>query len=273
MRIVSCIIILQLLAVACQSPSQKDRAVDHSADNMSVDSAIPIIDYQLMPSPSLYSKDVIMGKLIESRDSNFVLIKSPYSSRDGMYLRREALESFMSMADAAKKDGVSLVIISAMRNYDRQRAIWEAKWNGVRLVSGRRLPESHPDHVQRALKILEYSSMPGSSRHHWGTDIDINALENSYFAQGRGAQEYAWLIEHAASYGWCQPYSSKADSDRSGYEEEKWHWSYLPIARELTDLAERELRNDDFDGFDGSETAGEIDIIGAYILGVDGSCR
>ncbi|NJK84501.1 MAG: M15 family metallopeptidase [Saprospiraceae bacterium] len=43
-----------------------------------------------------------------------------------------------------------------------------------------------PNPQERALKILKYSSMPGTSRHHWGTDIDLNSFSNSYFEQGEG---------------------------------------------------------------------------------------
>ena len=58
--------------------------------------------------------------------------------------------------------------------------------------------------------ILEYSSAPGTSRHHWGTDMDINALQNDYFSnKGNGAFLYEWLQKNAAKFGFCQPYNKK----------------------------------------------------------------
>ena len=60
------------------------------------------------------------------------------------------------------------------------------------------------DSLKAAKTILLYSSMPTTSRHHWGTDMDINSLENSYFASGQGLKEYTWLKKNAAKFGFCQ---------------------------------------------------------------------
>ena len=32
--------------------------------------------------------------------------------------------------------------------------------------------------------------MPSTSRHHWGTDLDLNNLNNSYFTSGKGKKIY-----------------------------------------------------------------------------------
>ncbi len=70
--------------------------------------------------------------------------------------------------------------------------------------------------------------MPGTSRHHWGTDFDLNNLTNSYFSRGEGKVIYAWLKKNAGKYGFCQPYTAGREE---GYNEERWHWSYIPLAR------------------------------------------
>lgn len=113
------------------------------------------------------------------------------------------------MHAAALKDSVQLVIISATRNFEAQKGIWEAKWTGERLVNDADISKTIPDPRQRALKILEYSSMPGSSRHHWGTDIDLNDLSDAHFQTGKGKKVYDWLRTHAQKFGFCQPYSKK----------------------------------------------------------------
>ncbi|MFM9004881.1 MAG: D-alanyl-D-alanine carboxypeptidase family protein [Flavobacteriales bacterium] len=43
---------------------------------------------------------------------------------------------------------------------------------------------------------MKFSSMPGTSRHHWGTDIDLNSVEPSYFLSGKGLLIYQWLSAH-----------------------------------------------------------------------------
>jgi LAS superfamily LD-carboxypeptidase LdcB len=175
------------------------------------------------------------------------------------------------MYEDALKSGVTLKIISATRNFYVQKSIWEDKWTGKRLVEdGQNLALTTPDPVKRALKILEYSSMPGSSRHHWGTDMDLNNLNNDYFEQGEGKKIYDWLTKFAGSYGFCQPYSAGRPY---GYKEERWHWSYIPVARPLTDFSKKSLKNEMITGFLGSESAAGIDIVNHYILGINEECK
>ena len=132
--------------------------------------------------------------------------------------------------------------------------------------------EAYPDPVERGLKILEYSSMPGSSRHHWGTDIDLNNLNDRHFLSGEGKKVYEWLRAHAHEYGYCQPYSPKGADRPDGYNEEKWHWSYMPVSKKLTLLAKEELKNEMIQGFKGSETAKSIGIVKKYVLGINQEC-
>jgi LAS superfamily LD-carboxypeptidase LdcB len=109
--------------------------------------------------------------------------------------------------------------------------------------------------------------MPGTSRHHWGTDIDLNSLENSYFEVGEGLKVYQWLLQHAHEFGFCQPYTSKA-TGRTGYEEEKWHWSYTPLSVPLLQQYMNTITLEDISGFQGSETAAQLDVINTYVAGV-----
>ena len=51
--------------------------------------------------------------------------------------------------------------------------------------------------------------MPSTSRHHWGTDIDLNSLNNSYFSSGKGLKEYDWLTTNANHYGFYQVYTDE----------------------------------------------------------------
>ncbi len=166
-----------------------------------------------------------------------------------------------------------MIIKSATRPFDRQKIIWEGKWTGKRLVAGGQdISKTIPNPKERALKILEYSSMPGTSRHHWGTDIDINNFTNEYFAKGKGLKEYEWLTTHASEYGFCQPYTAKGAARPDGYNEEKWHWSYLPVAKKLTQQYQLRLKDKDISGFKGAETAVEIEVVRKYVLGISKAC-
>jgi LAS superfamily LD-carboxypeptidase LdcB len=170
------------------------------------------------------------------------------------------------MYSTAKKEGITLNIISAFRSFNHQKRIWEAKWTGKRKVEGKDLSKSITDIYKRAETILHFSSMPGSSRHHWGTDIDIYDLNNSTFEKGQGLKVYTWLRNNAHKYGFYQVYTANRPY---GYEEEKWHWSYLPLAKPMINTFNRIMTNTDFNGFLGSETADSLQIIKHYVNGIN----
>lgn len=217
------------------------------------------------------SKTYLMGQFDPKKDDRFARIPAPYAKKE-LYMRKEALEQFKAMHAAAKKDGIDLTIISATRPFDAQKSIWEAKWTGKRKVDGKLLSPEVKDPKARAIKILRWSSMPSTSRHHWGTDVDINDLEPEYFEKGQGLKEYEWLVAHAGEYGFCQVYSKMDETRPYGYQEEKWHWSYLPISRPLTQAYAQKITDQDIGGFLGAESAPMIEVVKKYVLGINPAC-
>lgn len=216
----------------------------------------------------------LMGQFDPAAHPDFVKVDDKYTDGDTYHLRKDTYAAFQKMWEAAMADGIKLVIISATRNFDRQKMIWEAKWTGARKIeNGANAAEKYPDPVTRALKILEYSSMPGTSRHHWGTDVDLNDLDNYTFEMGPGKPVYEWLSQNASIFGFCQPYSAKGPERPEGYNEEKWHWSYMPVSEPLTKFAADNLKNEMISGFAGSETAVQIGVVKKYVLGVNPVCR
>ncbi len=212
------------------------------------------------PKP-IIPKERLLGKVDYKTDSLFTQVSSEHSSKL-LYLNKECYNNFIDMYNKAKLDSVNLKIISGTRNFTEQKAIWERKWN-----LNNQLPPN-----ERALKILEYSSMPSTSRHHWGTDIDINNLNNSYFETGKGKLEYEWLKVHANSFGFYQVYTSK-ENGRTGYNEEKWHWSYLPIASKYLEAYNASITLDDINDFMGNETARDLQVIKNYVNGISEAAK
>lgn len=220
-----------------------------------------------------FDTQYLMGQFDPAGHPDFVQVPARYADREGLLLRKDTYEAFLAMYEAAQADGISLVIRSATRNFNYQKGIWERKWTGQQqLSSGENAAQAFPDHRERALEILKYSSMPGTSRHHWGTDIDLNAFNNRYFEEGKGQKIYAWLTANAPAFGFCQPYSPKGPERPNGYNEEKWHWSYLPVAQPLTALARAELQDGMISGFEGATTATDIQVVDNYVLGISDLC-
>ena len=223
-------------------------------------------------STSIDSKDYLLGKFDYKCDASFIEVPLKYAKFPEQYLRTDAYLAFMLMADDARREGVNLIILSATRNFDEQKIIWDDKWTGKAWVLGQNLAWIK-DTIQRAKEILKYSSMPCASRHHWGTDVDLDNLYNDYFASGEGLKAYNWLQNKASKYGFCQPYCVKCSSRTSGYEEEKWHWSYMPIANECVRRYKEEIKYEDIKGFFGDGTASQIEIIKNYVLGINNDCK
>ncbi|OAV42718.1 M15 family metallopeptidase [Lewinella sp. 4G2] len=224
-------------------------------------------------SPGIPSYDYLSGKFDPAKHPEFLKVAAKYTDGDPYLLHRETYAAFEKMHAAAKADGITLTIVSATRNFDRQKAIWEAKWNGQRLLEGKdKANEVYPDPADRARAILRFSSMPGTSRHHWGTDIDINRLTNDYFRSGQGLKEYEWLVANGPEFGFCQPYTPLGKARPTGYQEERWHWSYIPLAKRLTGFARQRMQAKEVSGFDGQQAAVPLNVIENYVLGINRDC-
>ena len=158
-------------------------------------------------------------------------------------LHFEVVTSFLGLRDAARRDGIDLQAISSYRDYDRQLTLWNRKWRGERPLyarDGRPLDHARLSGPQLVDAILSWSAIPGGSRHHWGTDVDVvdaaampagyqvQLLPSEYAPDGVFARLTAWLDHHMGRFGFFRPYGS----DRGGAGVEPWHLSYAPIATE-----------------------------------------
>ncbi len=206
--------------------------------------------------PKYLNKVFVLGKFDYKKHEEFEKVGSIYASKT-MYLNKEAYKAFIKMFNMAKQDGVDLKIISGTRTFYEQKGIWERKWKKYKNLKP----------LRRAKKILEYSSMPTTSRHHWGTDIDINNLNNSYFEKGKGKKEYQWLLKNANNYGFYQVYTNKKQG-RTGYNLEKWHWSYMPLAAMYLRYYNTNITYKDICCFKGDSLSKQANMIRDYVNGI-----
>jgi len=156
-------------------------------------------------------------------------------------LHRAVVEPFMRLRAAAATDGIDLLPASSFRDFSRQLAIWNGKCRGERALrdrEGRLLDAATLDDNRLVETILQWSALPGTSRHHWGTDFDVidgAALPRGYRVQFIPA-EYAgdgvfsglnsWLNAHAEDFGFYRPYGTY----RGGVQPEPWHLSHAATA-------------------------------------------
>ena len=140
--------------------------------------------------------------------------------------------AFKAMQTAAKKEGIDLKVVSSFRSYAAQKNIWNRKYKRY-ISDGLSGPEA-------ITKIIEYSTLPGTSRHHWGTDIDLiegskkvagDVLLDKHFDQGAYQKLHQWLLKNATRFGFDMVYTK--DSLRKGFFYEPWHYSYTPLSKEF----------------------------------------
>jgi LAS superfamily LD-carboxypeptidase LdcB len=154
--------------------------------------------------------------------------------------------AFKKMQKAAQRDGIDLQILSSYRNFDRQLLIWKNKWSGIKPIldiNERVLDINTLSTVEKMHAILTWSALPGASRHHWGTDLDVydkRAVESHKGDFQLVGSEYEtesgpchklnrWLAEHAQRYGFNRPYAEY----QGGVAAEPWHISYQPLADQI----------------------------------------
>lgn len=147
-------------------------------------------------------------------------------------------EAFTRMRNDALKDGINLCIASSFRNFERQKLIFEEKIAGIRKVLDRNerpVDISAMNRNELIRTIMFFSAVPGLSRHHWGTDLDVYTpdtlargeeldLTNRCYSCGCQQCVGDWLGGNMHRYGFFRPYSH--DNDLFSYE--LWHISYGP---------------------------------------------
>jgi len=162
------------------------------------------------------------------------------------------VEPFRRLVGAAARAGFEIKIVSAFRDFQGQLHIWNEKATGKRAIldsASQPIDASRLTPEERVLAILRWSALPGASRHHWGTDVDIvdaKAIPPGYRVQlvpeeveGNGffAPLHDWLDLHMGEHGFFRPYAE----DRGGVSPERWHISYEPVARAYYDSYTLEL--------------------------------
>ena len=150
---------------------------------------------------------------------------------ENINLRKEAHEAFVAMQEAAAKEGIQIKVVSSYRSFERQAAIFERKFERFTEVDG-------IEPLPAIDKIIEYSTIPGTSRHHWGTEVDV--IDGSKPAEGDvllpekfgpgGPYETLkkWMDENSEKFGFYLVYTD--EPRRRGFKYEPWHYSYAPLS-------------------------------------------
>jgi LAS superfamily LD-carboxypeptidase LdcB len=156
-------------------------------------------------------------------------------------LHPETATAVLSMQHAARAAGIELEVASGFRDFERQVGIWNAKYRGERPLldgEGRAIDRGTLDERTVVDAILIWSALPGTSRHHWGSDFDLidrAAIPPGYrpqltveeFSPGGVFERLSgWLAQNLTKFDFFRPYTTF----RGGVRPEPWHISHAPIS-------------------------------------------
>jgi len=152
----------------------------------------------------LVNKYYHLGKDFEPND--LIKIDEKYTNGEEQSANKEAVNAFISMYNAAKSEGLELVINSSYRSYNDQQDLC----NEYAKVYGN-------NYVQK------YVAKPGFSEHQTGLAFDIGSTSINVFKK---SNEYQWMLNNAYKYGFIQRFT-KEKSYITGFNEEPWHYRYV----------------------------------------------
>nr|WP_281347564.1 M15 family metallopeptidase [Entomospira nematocera] len=129
-------------------------------------------------------------------------------NRKGHFLREASVTALYEMHQQAKREGITLLVSSTYRSYDRQKDVYNGWVNSLGQVQADRL-----------------SAVAGSSQHQLGTAIDFGSIDASF----TGTKMERWLASNAHLYGFSLSYPQGYELE-TGYDYESWHYRYIGSA-------------------------------------------
>lgn len=175
-------------------------------------------------------------QLTGQKDSHVLLVEEL-----GIQLYPLAAQAFLALKAMAADDGIELEAVSAFRTFDTQLKIWNAKYQGDRPLydaDGIELEHSVLNRDELVTAILRWSALPGASRHHWGTDLDVIDREavpegyrvwlvnEEFSSDGVFWKLGEWLDRRLPETDFYRPYMGFSD----GVQCEPWHLSFAPVS-------------------------------------------
>lgn len=166
---------------------------------------------------------------IEAAPDDLMVIGSYSRYRDQRFerLQQEAGMALLQMMDAARRDGVWIVVVSGFRDRSRQEMLFQMK------VQER-------GSARAAARTV---APPGYSEHHTGYAVDLadGLSQAADVSRSFGETEaFAWLTRHAQEFGF--ELSFPPDNPQ-GVAYEPWHWRYIGTVEAATLWQGRESQN------------------------------
>lgn len=123
------------------------------------------------------------------------------------------------LLEAAKKDGLTLKVVSGYRSYEYQKTVFK-RWTEREKKKNPKLTDKEAEELANT-----YSARPGHSEHQLGTVVDILSSENNYkFALSPQLNYVGWLEKNAPKFNFKISYPKGGTE----YVYEPWHLRWYP---------------------------------------------
>ena len=173
----------------------------------------------------------------------------------GYFVHRDVVADLECLCASARDSGFEIRLESSYRPFERQLSIWNRKASGeLPLLDAAGNPMERPqDEEELMYAILTWSALPGASRHHLGTDLDVvdgNACPEGYEVQltpdectGMFGRFHEFLDARFATdsaFGFDRVFVP----GRGKIKPELWHIAHLPTSRRLLESFSLETLRD-----------------------------
>ncbi len=128
-----------------------------------------------------------------------------------------------AMIEAAEKDGVDLIVVSAYRSVEKQAENFKI-YNDTLIKKGFSPSEAYK-------KTAAEIAMPGASEHNAGLALDILTEDwwethDDITDDFENTEEFIWLWENAWKYGFILRYPKNYENV-TGFSYEPWHYRFV----------------------------------------------
>jgi LAS superfamily LD-carboxypeptidase LdcB len=155
----------------------------------------------------LINKFYKLNKDVTFDDLKSVSLTYSYS---GNKLRKVALDKYIEMYNAAKNEGLSLIITGSYRSYEYQESLYNSNLS----YGGKKYAD-------------KVGARPGHSDHQSGLSLDITKY-GSLLKDFEATPEFTWLQANAYKYGFILRYP-KDKNNLTGFDYEPWHYRYVGV--------------------------------------------
>ncbi|MGB0452968.1 MAG: M15 family metallopeptidase [Bacteriovoracaceae bacterium] len=177
--------------------------------------------------------------------------------QENILVMNDIVDDLSHLKKEALNEGIDLTVVSGYRSFERQLSIWNRKVQGELLVHDDQADSvdmKSLSPIEKIHAICRYSAIPGLSRHHLGSEIDVYdkravakdyklKLEPSEYDQdGPFSKLTEFITSNCQRFNFKRPYLN----DLGGVAPEPWHLSHFPSAEILI---KKQTKKDYYDFF------------------------